>query len=212
MKKYLPEFIGAFAIVFCGTGSIIINQVSGGVIGHAGIAVTFGLIVMAMVYVFPGAQFNPAVTLALSFGKLFPKGDIFKNILFQAAGAISASVVLKWMFPESTILGATLPAGSELQSFVLEIILMFFLLFAILKVENGAPEIKNLNGIVVGAVVLLEAMFAGPISGASMNPARSLAPALVSGNFQSLWIYLTAPLLGALLAMLVYKKGNQPSS
>jgi aquaporin NIP len=203
MKKFLAEFIGTFAIVFCGTGAIIINEISGGVITHAGIAATFGLIVMAMIYTFPHSQFNPAVSIALAVFKMQDVMSASKHIAYQIFGGVSASLLLHFLFPSSINLGATLPAGSEIQSFVLEIILMFLLVLAALKSGEHHPQ---LVGVVVGSVVLLEAMFAGPISGASMNPARSIAPAIVSGHLESLWVYIAAPIIGALLASFVSKK------
>lgn len=205
MKKFLAEFIGTFAIVFCGTGAIIINEISGGVITHTGIAATFGLIVMAMIYTFPHAQFNPAVSIALALFKMQDVMSASKHIAYQIFGGVSASLLLHVLFPSSINLGATLPAGSDMQSFILEIILMFLLLLAALKSGVHHPQ---LVGVVVGSVVLLEAMFAGPISGASMNPARSIAPAVVSGNLHSLWIYMIAPIIGAIVAVFVFKKAE----
>ena len=208
MKKYFAEFIGTFALVFCGTGAIIINEQTHGVIGHAGIAITFGLIVTAMIYTFgniSGSHLNPAVTLAFSVLKLFKGKEILPYITAQIAGAFAASFLLKFLFPENMNLGTTLPAGSESQSFILEFILTFFLMLTILFTSQGSEKTQQLAGIVIGAVILLEAMFAGPICGASMNPARSLAPALVSGQLQSLWIYLIAPISGSLSASFTYK-------
>jgi aquaporin NIP len=205
MKKHFPEFLATFIVVFCGTGSIIINQISGGVIGHAGIATTFGLVIMAMVYAFPKAQFNPAVSLSLALFRMLGKVDAAKNIVFQVAGAFAASALLKMLFPEAQTLGATVPSGTDMQSFVLEILLMFFLILSALKVGEYTKEIQAFTGVVVGGVVLLEAMFAGPISGASMNPARSLAPAVLSGNMDSIWIYLTAPFIGSIAAFTIWK-------
>ncbi len=205
MKKHFPEFLATFIVVFCGTGSIIINQISGGVIGHAGIATTFGLVIMAMVYAFPKAQFNPAVSLSLALFRMLGKEDAAKNIVFQVAGAFAASALLKMLFPEAQTLGATVPSGTDMQSFVLEILLMFFLILSALKVGEYTKEIQAFTGVVVGGVVLLEAMFAGPISGASMNPARSLAPAVLSGNMDSIWIYLTAPFIGSIAAFTIWK-------
>lgn len=208
MKKYLSEFIGTFALVFCGTGAITINEVTHGTVTHIGIAITFGLIVMAMIYSLgdvSGAHMNPAVSFAFWTRQELPLSEFLKFAVSQIAGAFAASGILKVLFPESLKLGSTLPAGSDMQSFVLEIILTFFLMFVIAQVSTGAKEVGIMAGIAIGSVVLLEAMFAGPITGASMNPARSLAPAIVSGNEQSLWIYLTAPFIGAFLGSYVSK-------
>jgi len=210
MSKLIAECIGTFAIVFFGTGAIIIDQEYGGVITHPGIACVFGFIVMAMIYSFgevSGAHFNPAVTIAFSVAGLFPVKKIFPYVTAQVVGAILASLVLKILFPESQLLGATLPAGSALQSFVLETILTFFLMLVILQVSQGAKETGVMAGMAIGAVVLLEAMFGGAVSGASMNPARSIGPAVVSGNVQSLWLYLMAPAVGAIAASLIYNYG-----
>ena len=133
------------------------------------------------------------------------KEDAAKNIVFQVAGAFAASALLKMLFPEAQTLGATVPSGTDMQSFVLEILLMFFLILSALKVGEYTKEIQAFTGVVVGGVVLLEAMFAGPISGASMNPARSLAPAVLSGNMDSIWIYLTAPFIGSIAAFTIWK-------
>ncbi|HSJ02970.1 MAG: aquaporin [Verrucomicrobium sp.] len=204
MNKLLAEALGTFALVFAGTGAIVINQTSGGVIGHAGVAVTFGLIVLAMIYTFgdvSGAHLNPAVTLAFAVARRFAWGAVPGYILAQIAGGLGASALLRIMFPESAMLGATLPAGAASQSFTLEVVLTAILMLTVLSVSTGAKEKGATAGVAIGAVVALEAMFAGPISGASMNPVRSLAPAMVSGHLTHLWIYLTAPLLGALLAV-----------
>ena len=208
MKKYIAELIGTFALVFCGTGAIVINQQTNGQIGHIGIAITFGLIVTTMIYTFgdkSGAHLNPAVTVAFSLANLFPKKEILPYIASQIIGAFIASALLKWLFPTNINLGATIPAGSNLQSFVLEIVLTFLLMIVILFTSQGSKETGTIAGLAIGGVVLLEALFAGPICGASMNPVRSLSPAIVSGNVATIWIYLTAPFIGAVLAVLVYK-------
>lgn len=200
----MAEFIGTFTLVFAGTGAIVVNDVTHGTIGHAGIALTFGLVVMAMIYTHgdsSGAHLDPAVTLAFSVAGRFPWRAASGYLLAQCAGAIAASLMLKALFPGHGTLGATLPAGSETQSFVLEIILTAMLMLTILKVSSGAKEKGITAAIAIGGVVGLEAMFAGPICGASMNPARSLGPALASGRLDHLWIYLLAPVLGAALAV-----------
>ena len=204
MRKLLAEFLGTFCLVFAGTGAIVIDQASNGAIGHAGIAITFGLVVLAMIYTFgdvSGAHLNPAVSLGFVASGRFPWQQAPFYIIAQTGGALLASGLLRFLFPANEILGATLPAGSETQSFVLELVLTAILMLTILSVSTGAREKGVTAGIAIGAVIALEAMFAGPICGASMNPARSLAPALVSGHLEHLWIYLAAPVTGALLAV-----------
>ncbi len=204
MPRYAAEFIGTFCLVFAGTGAIVIDQVSGGAITHAGVALTFGLVVLAMIYTLgdvSGAHLNPAVTLGFAAARRFPLASVLPYLASQCAGAFAASGLLRVLFPKNELLGATLPAGSAWQSFVLEVVLTGILMFVILSVSTGAKEKGITAGIAVGAVIGLEAMFAGPICGASMNPFRSLAPAIVSGHFEHLWVYLTAPILGALLVV-----------
>ncbi|MDG1697926.1 MAG: aquaporin [Polaribacter sp.] len=208
MKRYISEFIGTFAMIFCGTGAMTINEVTSGDVTHVGIAITWGLIVMAMIYAFgetSGAHFNPAVSIAFAYAKKFSWGEVPKYILAQVLGAFAASLILLFLFPTSEILGATIPTVDVWRAFVLEFLLTFFLMVVIINVSTGSKEIGAVAGIAIGAVVLLEAMFAGPITNASMNPARSIAPAFVSGNLQHLWMYITAPILGALLAVVSCK-------
>lgn len=207
MKKYFAEGLGTFALVFCGTGAIIINQETSGIVTHPGIATTFGLIVMVMIYALgpvSGAHLNPAVTIAFTVAKRFPAKQIIPYITSQIIGAFVASLVLHLLFTDNEFLGTTIPSGSNLQSFVLEIILTFFLMLVIIQVATGSKEQGMFAGLAIGSTVLLEAMFAGPICGASMNPARSLAPAIVSGHLKHLWIYLIAPTIGAILAILAW--------
>src|SRR5882762_1560206 len=205
MRKIAAEFLGTFALVFAGTGAIIINETSGGAITHVGIALTFGLVVLAMIYTLgdvSGAHLNPAVTIGFLAARRFPANEVWRYVAAQISGALLASLILKLLFPTSANLGATHPAGSAMQSFFLEFILTFLLMFVILNVSTGAKEKGVTAGIAIGAVIGLEAMFAGPICGASMNPARSLAPALVSLHLEHVWLYLIAPPLGATAAML----------
>jgi aquaporin Z len=204
MRKLAAELVGTFILVFAGTGAIVINDASAGTVSHVGIALTFGLVVLAMIYAVgdvSGAHLNPAVTLGFFTARRFEARSVLPYIGSQCLGAILASLVLRLMFPASATLGATLPVGNAVQSFVLEAILTFILMFVILSVSTGPKEKGVMAGIAVGAVIALEALFAGPISGASMNPARSLAPAVVSLRLDSLWIYLTAPVLGALASV-----------
>ncbi len=199
--------IGTFALVFCGTGAIIINQQTNGEVSHAGIAITFGLIVMAMIYTLgniSGAHLNPAVTIAFTLAKKFRVNQLLPYVIAQLAGAILASIVLKLLFPANETLGATLPSGTPLQSFLLEFILTFILMFVIINVATGSKEQGIVAGLAIGSTVLLEAMFAGPVCGASMNPARSIGPALISGHMEHLWIYIIATIMGAAFAIPVW--------
>jgi MIP family channel proteins len=204
MKKLVAECIGTFVLVFAGTGAIAINDVSGGGVTHVGIALTFGLVVLAMIYAVgdvSGAHLNPAVTIGFWLSGRFRAPEVLPYIASQCLGAFAASGVLRFLFATHPTLGSTLPAGSAVQSLVLEGILTFILMFVILNVSTGAKEKGITAGIAVGAVIAFEAMFAGKICGASMNPARSLAPAIVSGNLQYLWIYIAGPVLGAAAAV-----------
>ncbi len=205
MKRYLSEAIGTFALVFAGAGAIIVNDISNGSITHVGIALTFGLIIMTMIYTFgeiSGAHFNPAVTIGFSLARKFPISEAVIYIISQTIGALIASALLFVLFPHHATFGATLPSGSVWQSLVLEIVMTFFLMLVILGVTSGSKEKGLMAGIAIGGTVALDAMFGGPISGASMNPARSFAPAVFSGNLGTFWIYLIGPLIGAALAAL----------
>jgi len=195
-------------MIFCGTGAMTINEITGGEVTHVGIAITWGLIVMSMIYAFgetSGAHFNPAVTIAFAYAKKFSWKEVPKYIVAQILGAFVASLILLFLFPTSEFLGATIPTIDVWRAFVLELLLTFFLMVVIINVSTGSKEMGVIAGIAIGAVVLLEAMFAGPITNASMNPARSLAPNIVSGNIQGLWLYIIAPILGALLAVVSCK-------
>jgi MIP family channel proteins len=207
MNKCLAEMVGTFALVFAGTGAIVIDDVSGQQVTHVGVALTFGLVVMAMIYAVgdvSGAHLNPAVTLGFWFARRFPGREVAPYVASQLVGAMAASGLLAILFAHSS-LGMTLPSGSDWQSFVLETVLTALLMFVILNVSIDGKETGMMAGAAVGAVIGLEAMFAGPICGASMNPARSLAPAAFSGNFAHLWIYLTAPLLGSAVGVGAYR-------
>ncbi len=203
MNRFGAEGIGTYILVFAGTGAIVVNDLTHGAITQVGIALTFGLTVFAMIQTFSrvsGAHFNPAISLAMVvLGKLEPLRAI-GYLVAQMTGALLASITLHWLFPLHPTLGATLPLGSEMQSLVLECILGFILMLSVIGCSNS-PGSATLMGPAIGAIIGLEALFAGPISGASMNPARSFAPALVSGHLESLWIYFVGPLFGALVAI-----------
>jgi aquaporin Z len=207
-KRLIAEAIGTFALVFCGTGAIVINEFTNGTVTHLGVAVTFGLIVMGMIYAFgdiSGAHINPAVTIAFAYSKKFPWKEVPGYIIAQIIGAIAASGLLLFLFPENEFLGTTLPQLSVLKVFIFEVLLSFFLMVVIINVSTGSKEIGDIAGIAIGGIVLLEALFAGPITGASMNPARSIAPALISGHLEHLWLYILAPIVGCILAVLSCK-------
>jgi aquaporin Z len=199
----VAEAIGTFALVFFGCGAIIVNDLAGGVLGHAGVCAVFGLVVMAVIYAIgnvSGAHINPAVTMAFVLAGRMPRSRMLPYIASQLAGGLLAALLLLTLFPTHEGLGATLPAGPSAQSFIIEAVMSFFLMFVILNVSSGHQEKGLTAGVAIGGTVALEALFGGPVSGASMNPVRSLAPALVSGELGSIWIYLLAPVLGMLLA------------
>jgi aquaporin Z len=204
MRNYVAEFIGTFALVFCGTGAIIIDQQFGGTVTHPGVSITFGLIVMSMIYALggiSGAHLNPAVSIAFLIKKDFSVRQLPGYVISQVTGALAASLILKLLFAQSQLLGATMPAGTDLQSFVLEMIMSFFLMLVIINVAEGGKEKGMFAGLAIGAIVGLEAMFGGPVSGASMNPARSIGPAVASLHIGHLWIYIIAPIAGMAAAV-----------
>ncbi|MBO8177693.1 MAG: MIP family channel protein [Bacillus sp. (in: Bacteria)] len=206
-KKLISEFLGTYFLVFAGTGAVVINELTNS-LTHVGIAITFGLVVMALIYTFghiSGAHFNPAVTIGFYInGDISIKDGIY-YIISQFLAAIAASATLCCLFGNVASLGATLPRETWSQSFLLEFILTFFLMLVIFGSAVHGKAVKSFAGIAIGATVGLEAMFGGPISGASMNPARSLGPAVVSGTLEHLWVYLVATTLGAVIAAILYK-------
>lgn len=211
--RLTAEFIGTYILVFAGTGAIVVEMLTGAM-GHVGIALTFGLVVTAMIYAFghiSGAHINPAVSIAFVVMGEFEKRELIPYIVVQILGAVLASATLYLLFiveikemVDVAYLGATLPRGSWWQSFLFEFILTFILMLVISSSAVHAKAVKSFAGIAIGFTVGLEAMFAGPICGASMNPARSIAPALVSGHFEHLWLYIVATVLGAVASVFVY--------
>jgi aquaporin NIP len=209
VKTYLGELIGTFILLFCGAGAIVVHQETGGAVTHVGICIVWGLVVMALIYTLgevSGCHINPAVTVALALVGLFPWQSVAPYIVAQVVGAFLAVYALHVMFPGNEGLGGTYPKDDNaLQSWVMELFLTFFLMLTILFTTQGKRDTVVLAAFAIGAVVALEALFAGPISGASMNPARSLAPALLSGKVGHVWVYLTASPIGAALGAGIWK-------
>ncbi len=206
-KALLAEFIGTFALVFAGTGAIIVDSMTGR-IGHVGVALTFGLVIGVMVYSLghiSGAHFNPAVSIGFFFSKRMKREEMTVYILAQIGGAVAASGLLLLLFGRVANLGATLPSGSWIQSFVLEVVMTFFLMFVIISVATDSRVKPEVSGIAIGGAVAMNSLFGGPVSGASMNPARSFGPAIVAGIFEFQEIYLIAPIIGSLIAVVTYE-------
>ncbi|MFT4695517.1 MAG: aquaporin NIP [Urechidicola sp.] len=208
LKHTVAEMMGTFIMVFFGTGAMIINELHGNVITHLGVAIAWGLVVLAMIYSIgnkSGAHMNPAVTLSFLLDKRisFKKSGYY--IIAQIFGAILASFVLKFMFPEAIKLGETVPVNSWQQAFVMEFILSFFLMFVIFNVATGAKEEGVIAGLVIGITVLICALVGGPISVASMNPARTIGPAIASGNYTHMWLYMIAPISGMFVSYGAWK-------
>lgn len=203
IRKLAAEFIGTFALVFAGTGAIVANDFSNGAVSHVGVALTFGLVVMIFIYALAeisGAHFNPAVSFGFLQLKKLTINEFVRYILSQLAGAILASICIAKIFPPHSTLGMTVPHIAVWNAFIVEALLTFFLMFVILQVTTLGTKLPSIAGLAIGSTVALDALFAGQLTGASMNPARSFAPALVVGDFSSLWIYIFAPLVGAIVA------------
>jgi MIP family channel proteins len=214
IRAAVAELIGTFALVFAGAGAIMVDAKTHA-LGHVGVAITFGLVIMAMIYAVghvSGAHFNPAVTFAFALTRHFPWRSAVVYWLAQAAGAIAAAAVLRGSLGKVAEVGATLPSGSQGQAFLWEAVLTLFLMFVILAVATDTRAVGEAAAIAVGGTVGLDAMFGGPVTGASMNPARSLGPALLAGNLHALWLYILAPLVGATAGALLYQfvRGEQP--
>jgi aquaporin NIP len=214
VRCLVAEVIGTFALVFAGCGAIMVNAKTGQ-LGHVGVAITFGLVIMFGIYAvghISGAHFNPAVTFAFALTRHFPWRRAVLYWGAQLAGALVAAAMLRGSLGNIADVGATLPSGSQGQSFLWEFVMSGFLMFVILAVATDTRAVGEAAAIAIGGTVLLDAMFGGPISGASMNPARSIGPAFVSGNLHALWLYIAAPILGASAGALAYQfvRGEHP--
>ena len=213
-RALVAELIGTFALVFAGAGAVMVDAKTHA-LGHVGVAFTFGLVIMAMIYAvghISGAHFNAAVTFAFALSRHFPWPRAITYWCAQFAGALIAAALLRGSLGNFAHVGATLPSGSQGQSFLWELVLSFFLMFVIMAVATDTRAVGEAAAIAIGGTIGLDAMFGGPISGASMNPMRSLGPALVSGDLHALWLYVAAPLLGAALGAAAYQlvRGESP--
>jgi aquaporin NIP len=206
-RALVAEAIGTFALVFAGCGAVMVDAKTHQ-LGHVGVAITFGLVILAMIYAvghISGAHFNGAVTFAFALTRHFPWPRAAAYWGAQLVGALAAAGLLRGSLGNIAHVGATLPSGSQGQSFISELVMSAFLMFVILAVATDTRAVGEAAAIAIGATIGLDAMFGGPISGASMNPMRSIAPALVSGNLHALWLYIAAPVAGASIGGLAYQ-------
>jgi aquaporin NIP len=206
-RRLAAEALGTFALVFFGAGAIMVDAKGGG-LGRIGVALAFGLAIITMVYALghiSGAHFNPAVTLGFALGRHFPWTRLAAYWAAQVTGALGAALLLRESLGNVAEVGATEPSSSDGQAFLWEVVLTFFLMLVVMAVATDTRAVGEAAALAIGGTVALGALVGGPISGASMNPARSLGPAIAAGDLQSLWIYVTAPFLGAALGAVVYQ-------
>jgi aquaporin NIP len=206
-RALVAEAIGTFALVFAGAGAIMVDAKTHA-LGHVGVAISFGLVIMVMIYAvghISGAHFNAAVTFAFALSRHFPWQRAVGYWLAQFVGALTAAAILRGSLGDVAHVGATLPSGSQGQSFLWELVMSFFLMFVFMAVATDTRAVGEAAAIAIGGTIALDAMFGGPISGASMNPMRSLGPALVAGDLHALWLYIVAPIIGTSLGALIYQ-------
>uniref|UniRef100_A0A7C9EK20 Uncharacterized protein n=1 Tax=Opuntia streptacantha TaxID=393608 RepID=A0A7C9EK20_OPUST len=196
-QKLVAEVIGTYFVIFAGCGSVVVNKLYGEVVTFPGISVTWGLIVMVMIYTvghISGAHFNPAVTLTFAIFGRFPFKQVPFYMMAQLWGSLLASGTLALMFdvtPKAFF--GTVPVGSDVQSFAIEIVISFLLMFVVCGVGTDNRASGEFAGVAVGMTIMLNVFVAGPISGASMNPARTLGPAIVKNNYRGIWVYFLGP-------------------
>lgn len=208
IKAMLAEMLGTFALVLAGTGAVVSDAASNGAVGHVGVSLTFGLVIMVMIYAtghISGAHFNPAVTLAFALTRHFPARQVLPYWVAQVWGAVMGSLAVRFLIGSAGGLGVTHPSNGAIAAMILEGILTYILMFVIMAVATDTQAVGQAAAIAIGGTIALEALFAGPITGASMNPARSLGPALVAGDFTDLWLYFVGPPVGAVLGALTYQ-------
>jgi aquaporin NIP len=213
VRALVAEAIGTFALVFAGCGAIMVDAKTHQ-LGHIGVAISFGLVIMFGIYAvghISGAHFNAAVTFAFALTRHFPWPRALAYWSAQFVGAISAAALLRFSLGNIANIGATYPSGSNAQSFLWELVMSAFLMFVVLAVATDTRAVGEAAAIAIGGTIGLDAMFGGPISGASMNPMRSLGPGIVSGDLHGIWIYLLAPLVGTALGGVAYQfvRGEQ---